>query len=85
MATKQLRLALLVCDTPIQTVREKYGTYLDVFKSFLDNSLSSNSEALGTIEWTLEGFDVVQGVYPSPSDLEGDNAFDGILITGSCD
>jgi len=82
MTVQKLRLALLICDIPIPTVREQFGTYLDIFTSYLHNSLSATDRA-GSIEFTLEGHDVVNGLYPKPEDLTGDNAFDGILITGS--
>jgi len=86
MGASHLRLALLICDTPIPSVRERYGTYLDIFRSFLQNALSANikdSPTSQAVDFTLEGFNVIEGEYPKPEDFVGPDAFNGILITGS--
>ena len=75
-----MRLALLICDTPIPTVKEAYGTYLDIFRSWLTNSAAVNAP---DIEFTLEGYDVVQGIYPKDEDFVGEGAFKGVVLTGS--
>ena len=76
---KPIKLALLMCDTPIPTVREQFGTYLDIFRTQLQ--LSNPNQ---TFPFTLDGFDVV-GAQEYP-DLDSDGAeegYRGILISGS--
>src|ERR1700743_731990 len=76
-----LRIAVLECDTPMDAVREKYGTYGDVFKLLLQ----SGADALGTPEvlsskkgLEISKWDVVtKQEYPSLEDV------DAILMTGS--
>jgi len=82
MAIRKLRLALLICDTPILPIREKHGTYLEIYTTYLHKSLLATDRTT-TIEFTLEGYNVVEGNYPKNEELTGDNAFDGIIITGS--
>ena len=72
--SKPIKLALLLCDTPIPAVREAYGTYLDIFRKQLHES---NPDA--SFPFTLDGFDVVDAQeYP---DL--DAGYAGVLISGS--
>lgn len=82
MTMRKLRLALLICDIPNPAVLEKYGTYLEIFTTYLRNSLSATDRGT-TIEFTLEGYNVFEGAYPKDDDLIGDKAFDGMVITGS--
>ena len=75
--SKTFRLAILECDTPIDSVRELYGTYGNMFSNLLipqvTESFPSSDLALEISEW-----DVVNArEYPSLEDI------DGILITGS--
>ncbi|KAG8899473.1 hypothetical protein FRB99_006700 [Tulasnella sp. 403] len=77
-----LRLALLVCDTPVPQVVERHGAYPQIFTTFLRTALKKNAlDSLADFE--LEPYDVVKGIYPNPEDLTGEGAFDGILISGS--
>ncbi|KAG9051334.1 hypothetical protein FS837_009601 [Tulasnella sp. UAMH 9824] len=75
-----LKLALLVCDTPILPVREKYGTYNEIFHQWLTNSLQAMASSRS---FTLDPYDVVQGQYPPDDKIHGDDPYHGIIITGS--
>ena len=73
---KSKKLALLMCDTPIPAVREKYGTYLDIFRKQLHDSNPDVS-----FPFTLDGYDVVTAQeYPN---LDHDAGYAGVLISGS--
>jgi len=74
-----IRLALLLCDTPIPSVRSVHGTYLDIFRKLLQTSLAQSLESPQR-EFELDGYDVVLGKYPSEGQL---SQYDGILISGS--
>ncbi|KAJ7621174.1 class I glutamine amidotransferase-like protein [Roridomyces roridus] len=71
-------IALLVCDTPIPSVKQAHGTYHEFFTSLLQQS----AKALGISDdacFTLDAYDVVNDMAYPPED----KAYDGILITGS--
>lgn len=68
-----IRLALLICDTPIPAVLETHGDYLAIFTRFLRESLPDPR-----VEFTMEGYDIVLKQYPSL-----DVRYDGVVITGS--
>ncbi|THH07008.1 hypothetical protein EW145_g3685 [Phellinidium pouzarii] len=71
---KLVKLALLLCDTPVPAVVKTRGTYLDIFR---DQLHYSNPDA--TFPFTLDGYDVVTAQeYP---DLNEN--YTGILISGS--
>ncbi|KAH7338260.1 class I glutamine amidotransferase-like protein [Rhizoctonia solani] len=82
--TKHLSLALLICDTPLPEVQAAHGTYLDIFRTHLQKSLESTLESKGepvdSVQFTLDGYDVVQQVYPDEAKL---GTYDGIVLTGS--
>ena len=73
-----IRLALLLCDTPAPAVRAVHGTYVDIFRQHLETSL--DHAELPHPEWSLDGYDVVKGHYPSDEAL---SRYHGILISGS--
>ncbi|EJD07897.1 class I glutamine amidotransferase-like protein [Fomitiporia mediterranea MF3/22] len=74
VGVKPVKLALLLCDTPVPAVLKSRGTYLDVFRDQLQRSKPDAS-----FPFTLDGFDVVnEQVYP---DL--DEGYTGVLISGS--
>jgi hypothetical protein len=81
---RHLNLALLICDTPLPAVQAAHGTYLDIFRTHLQKSLESALENKGqpvdSVQFTLDGYDVVKGVYPDDAKLD---TYDGIVITGS--
>ena len=67
-----IRLAVLLCDTPIPAVLKEDGDYHKIFGTWL-RSVSPS------VDFTLEAFDVVSKMeYPSE-----DANYDGILLTGS--
>lgn len=71
-----LRIAVLECDTPIDPLRERYGTYGDFFERLLRTSL----QELGKSETELQisKWDVVNNTnYPDPKQ------FDALLLSGS--
>ncbi len=77
---KPIKLALLMCDTPIPSVREEFGTYLDIFRTQL--SLSNPDQSF---PFTLDAFDVVGAQeYPDLNAPVSDgDGYRGILISGS--
>ncbi len=69
-----MRIALLICDTPVPAVVETRGTYLEIYRDFLRRSNPSAS-------FELDGYDVVRAqAYP---DLNSEPSYQGIVITGS--
>lgn len=80
-ANKTIRVALLVCGTPIPPVAEPFGDYPVLFTNLLLEGLDQlKTEKVLDPETTLilEGFDVREDIYPK--DLAD---WDGILISGS--
>jgi hypothetical protein len=80
MAQLPLRIAILECDTPLDVVKAKYGTYGTIFTTLLN----LGADALGfpglssSTGLTLSTFDVVtKQEYPELDDI------DAILISGS--
>ncbi|KAH8429912.1 type 1 glutamine amidotransferase [Aspergillus melleus] len=70
------RIAILECDTPIDPVKDRYGSYGDMFQRLLNTSLASLENTNTTLELTK--WDVVENsVFPDPGD------FDALLLTGS--
>ncbi|KAG8854713.1 hypothetical protein FRB96_007398 [Tulasnella sp. 330] len=81
-AARKLRLGLFICDLPVPAVVEKYGTYLDIYKAWLENSLNATDRAT-TIEFRLDGYNFYKGQLPSMEEYDGDDPFDGVIVTGS--
>ena len=76
--TRTLRVAILECDTPIDPVKARYGTYGDLFEGLLQESLNSLPKISGNITLHTSKWNVVENpVYPPLAD------FDAVLITGS--
>ena len=74
---KTLKLALLVCDTPIPSVVSTSGDYPVIFKEHLRKSIPSNS----ALDFTLDSFDVVhKQEYPT---LDQEDTYEGVIYTGS--
>lgn len=69
-----VRLALLICDTPLPAVVEAHGNYLAIFSRFFKSSLPNPQ-----VEFSLDGFDVVKKQEYPPLDA----GYDGIVISGS--
>jgi hypothetical protein len=73
---KSFRLAILECDTPIDAVLSKKGTYGDIFTSLLERGLQTqgvSSDALNISKWDV----VHKQEYPDLHEI------DGILLSGS--
>lgn len=69
-----LRLALLVCDTPLPAVVQTHGDYLPIFTRYFRASLPNSQ-----VEFSLDGFDVVHKQEYPPLDA----GYNAIVITGS--
>lgn len=84
MSKRNIRIALLLCDTPNPLVLEAHGTYDPIFRSLLADSLS-NAGLQDAIDFSVDAFDVVQGELPDRSRfVQGsEDAFDAIMMTGS--
>jgi len=67
-----LRLAVLLCDTPLPPVLKDDGDYHKIFDTWL-RSVSP------PVDFTLEAFDVVKKMEYPPIGAK----YDGILLTGS--
>lgn len=76
--TRTLRVAILECDTPIDSVKVRYGTYGDLFNGLLQEGLDSLSDFPTSITLHTSKWNVVENpVYPATAD------FDALLLTGS--
>jgi hypothetical protein len=73
MTSKHIRIALLLCDTPIPAVVSAHGNYHVIFGDLLKASLPENTT------FTLDPYDVVHKQEYPPDDAQ----YDGILMTGS--
>ncbi|KAF9916979.1 hypothetical protein BX616_002270 [Lobosporangium transversale] len=76
-----IRVALLVCGTPIPPVAEAFGGYPVIFRQLLQqglDELKSQDRINQDVELILEGFDVREDSYPE--DLHD---WDAIMISGS--
>jgi hypothetical protein len=72
------RLAVLECDTPIDVVKERYGTYGDIFTNLLTTGLLNLKSRHPKTSLDIRKWDVVtERLYPDLSTI------DGILLTGS--
>ncbi|KAL5483526.1 hypothetical protein ACEPAI_8758 [Sanghuangporus weigelae] len=81
-STAPIKLALLLCDTPVPAVLSAKGTYLDVFRELLRLSYPSSKleNEQSPLPFILDGFDVVSAQdYP---DLDR-GEYSGVLISGS--
>ncbi|KAJ3158240.1 hypothetical protein HDU86_002949 [Geranomyces michiganensis] len=74
----RLRIALLVCDTPLPVVVEKYGNYEKLFGELLRQGAAAYSASAKPTNLDIEAFDVVQGQLPD--DISKFSAF---ILTGS--
>ncbi|KAJ6115308.1 hypothetical protein N7486_001086 [Penicillium sp. IBT 16267x] len=67
-----LRIAVLECDTPIQPVVDKLGTYGAIFERLLTNAAGS-AVNVEISKWNVVG----NPIYPNPNEV------DAFLLTGS--
>ncbi|KAF9883923.1 hypothetical protein FE257_002666 [Aspergillus nanangensis] len=72
-----IRAAVLECDTPIDPVKDRYGTYGNLFDGLLNTSLKELGKDTA-VSFELSKWDVVGDLkYPKPEE------FDCLLLTGS--
>ncbi|KAF9234197.1 class I glutamine amidotransferase-like protein [Melanogaster broomeanus] len=77
-----LRLAILVCDTPMPSVKAVHGDYRQIFEALLASSLApinASKPDQAQVTFTLDGYDVVTEMAYPPDEEE----YDGLLLTGS--
>ncbi|KAI8587035.1 class I glutamine amidotransferase-like protein [Geranomyces variabilis] len=74
----RLRIALLICDTPLPVVVEKYGDYEKLFGELLRQGAAAYSASTKPVNLEIEAFNVVEGQYPV--DISNFSAF---VLTGS--
>lgn len=67
-----IRLAVLLCDTPVPQVLKEDGDYHTIFDAWLRG-------VSPPVDFTLDAFDVVNKMEYPPEDAK----YDGILLTGS--
>ncbi|KAH8722625.1 class I glutamine amidotransferase-like protein [Phaeosphaeriaceae sp. PMI808] len=77
---RPFHIAVLECDTPVDAVKEKRGTYGAIFQQLLIEGFETLGKADRDLQLRVTQWDVVQsGNYP---DLEKQNV-DAILVSGS--
>ena len=84
---RTIRIALLLCDTPLPLVRQElsYPTYLPIFHSHLQDTLTSfpDQSKVDGVELEVDGFDVVgKGEYPDEGKMRS-GWWDAVMMTGS--
>ncbi|OCF56198.1 cytoplasmic protein [Kwoniella mangroviensis CBS 10435] len=88
MTKRTIRVALLINDTPVPAVLEEDGTYYDIYKRWLLQSLSTYPDTViaKTTELIIDGYDVVDKREYPPEDrllANSKNGYDAIMLTGS--
>lgn len=79
MAPK-IKLALLLCDTPIPSVLAEHGNYTSIFTNLLRDSLPKDSG----YDFQLDPYDVRGKMeYPEESLLDGEDGYKAVIMTGS--
>jgi hypothetical protein len=73
------KIALIVCDVPMDAVVEDHGDYHRIFTTLLTKAWPTS---IGDAQFTLDAFDARIGQYPSDEQY-GSGGYDAILITGS--
>ena len=77
-----IRIALLLADTPNPYVLEEEGTYLDVFRAHLLDSLE-NVGRKDQVALDVTGFDIVgKQEFPDERNFEK-GGYNAVMITGS--
>jgi hypothetical protein len=88
---RNVKIALLVCDTPVKKVVEDFGEYPNIFRTWIGASKPTDENVTFTMdaydvrkEWSEEGQkEKKYGEYPRDDALKGEGRYDGIIITGS--
>ncbi|CUA72569.1 Putative glutamine amidotransferase-like protein C13C5,04 [Schizosaccharomyces pombe 972h-] [Rhizoctonia solani] len=69
---------------PVPAVQATHGTYLDIFRAYLQKSLElvleSKGQATDNVQFTLDRYEVFKHVYPDDTKLA---TYDGIALTGA--
>lgn len=76
MSPTPIRIALLICDTPLDSVVKSYGEYHSIFSALLTRSLP---EGVSKDSFVLDPYDVEHKMQ-YPTDL---GEYDAIMLTGS--
>lgn len=74
------RIALLICDVPVDAIHEKHGDYTRIFRTLLEESLQPINHARladSQATFTLEPFEVCAQIYPKIDE------YDAMIITGA--
>ena len=76
-----LRIAILECDTPLDSVREKYGGYGAIFKNLLERGI----DAIGQpdVITSKRGLDVTYYDVVTKQEYPKLETIDAVLLTGS--
>lgn len=74
-----LRVAILECDTPMDKVLNKYGSYGDIFTALLKQAAEDLTAAGEKVQVECSSYDVVDK-QEYPEDLD---KVDAVLMTGS--
>ncbi|KAI5273500.1 class I glutamine amidotransferase-like protein [Aureobasidium subglaciale] len=74
-----LRIAILECDTPLDKVLDRYGSYGDIFTALLKHASQELTNEGEDVKVECTSYDVV-GKQEYPEDLE---KVDAVLMTGS--
>ena len=81
MSNIQLKIAILSCDTPVESVLKRYGDYFVIYKDILSrafNELNQCQEAFDNVSVTFTEHDMVKmEAFPDPSSV------DAVIMTGS--
>lgn len=73
-----LRIAVLECDTPVDSVKAKYGKYGDIFETLLRRSAAALGNLNADTDLIVTKWDVVDGTeYPNLDEI------DAVLLSGS--
>ncbi|WVF67751.1 hypothetical protein IAT40_002510 [Kwoniella sp. CBS 6097] len=90
MTKRTVRVALLMCDTPVPDVVAAYGIYIEIYRQWLLKSLETypDPEIAKNTELIIDGYDVVEkGEYPPlerlRAGLGAEDAYDAVMLTGS--
>jgi hypothetical protein len=85
MPAKKLRIAVLECDVPLPNIQQRHGNYGKIFTTLLTKAAKVLSARGTSLELHVQGFDVINHVYPD--NLDGTDKdkpkWDAILISGS--
>lgn len=78
--SKTIRIALLLCATPIPTVLAEHGDYTAMFTRVFRDSLPKESGC----EVHIDPYDVrTKMEYPDESQMGGDDGYKAVVMTGS--